>query len=236
MSSTKLIVVFYFLLAYLSWTADSEHWKSRRMKITGGYKFQIKNGDGNLATYGEVMDRLKERDIKLISLIKHNILETGFEAVFWETVPISYSKLSSPFEFVVLDAPPLAQKRADPTAFAMQFQAFSSQSVISFVNLGNDAVLVVPCPTKVSSQGNLQHYTHLASFLREANEPQRIDLWGKIGEAMYERLKAQPQTPIWLSTSGLGVSWLHIRIDNTPKYYNYESYKDWSFYQLKSEQ
>jgi hypothetical protein len=29
----------------------------------------------------------------------------------------------------------------------------------------------------------------------------------------------------WLSTSGLGVSWLHMRLDSTPKYYNWQPYK-----------
>lgn len=30
---------------------------------------------------------------------------------------------------------------------------------------------------------------------------------------------------LWLSTSGLGVSWLHVRVDSVPKYYNFEEYK-----------
>ena len=27
--------------------------------------------------------------------------------------------------------------------------------------------------------------------------------------------------PLWLSTLGLGVAWVHIRLDRTPKYYQY---------------
>jgi hypothetical protein len=30
---------------------------------------------------------------------------------------------------------------------------------------------------------------------------------------------------IWISTIELGVSWLHVRIDSTPKYYHYTPYK-----------
>jgi hypothetical protein len=200
--------------------------------VPGGFKFQIKrHDDGSLITYGEVLRRLKGRDNEMISLLTNSILETGFKAVFWETVPISSSQLSwLPFEFVVLNAPSLVSRLYDFSAFAREFQSYPNQSVISFPNLGNDAVLVVPCPLY---SANLQYYTHLASFLRMADESQRIELWRLVGEAMSKQLRERPNTPLWLSTSGLGVSWLHIRIDNTPKYYNYQIYKDWSFAQRK---
>lgn len=35
--------------------------------------------------------------------------------------------------------------------------------------------------------------------------------------------------PIWLSTSGLGVYWLHVRLDTRPKYYNHDEYKYYKF-------
>jgi hypothetical protein len=30
---------------------------------------------------------------------------------------------------------------------------------------------------------------------------------------------------MWVSTSGLGVYWLYIRLDSFPKYYNFQPYK-----------
>ena len=30
---------------------------------------------------------------------------------------------------------------------------------------------------------------------------------------------------VWLSTSGMGVSWLHVRIDQVPKYYTFPAVK-----------
>jgi hypothetical protein len=39
---------------------------------------------------------------------------------------------------------------------------------------------------------------------------------------MEKRLSA---SPVWLSTSGLGVYWLHVRLDTHPKYYQYQPYK-----------
>ncbi len=32
--------------------------------------------------------------------------------------------------------------------------------------------------------------------------------------------------PRWLNTSGLGVPWLHVRIDSRPKYITYRPYRD----------
>ena len=29
----------------------------------------------------------------------------------------------------------------------------------------------------------------------------------------------------WLSTAGMGVYWLHVRVDSRPKYYRYQGYK-----------
>jgi len=30
----------------------------------------------------------------------------------------------------------------------------------------------------------------------------------------------------WVSTSGLGVAWLHVRVDSKPKYYSHEAYRE----------
>jgi len=32
--------------------------------------------------------------------------------------------------------------------------------------------------------------------------------------------------PLWVSTSGLGVAWLHVRLDARPKYYQYTPYRE----------
>jgi hypothetical protein len=31
--------------------------------------------------------------------------------------------------------------------------------------------------------------------------------------------------PVWLSTAGAGVAWLHIRLDDRPKYYGYTPFR-----------
>ena len=44
-----------------------------------------------------------------------------------------------------------------------------------------------------------------------------------VGAAMQRRLGAKP---VWLSTAGAGVSWLHVRLDDRPKYYGYAPFRE----------
>ncbi len=39
---------------------------------------------------------------------------------------------------------------------------------------------------------------------------------------MLARLNSKP---VWLSTAGAGVSWLHVRLDDKPKYYGHAPYR-----------
>src|SRR5581483_7463479 len=95
-----------------------------------------------------------------------------------------------PFEFVLLDSPYLAIT-PDRDAFAGHFAAAGGQSVVSFPNLGGDAVLVVPGPA-----GPASAYGHLAAFIRHAPEAQQHELWQLVGRTMERRLGT---SPVWLS-------------------------------------
>jgi hypothetical protein len=141
-----------------------------------------------------------------------------FAAYRWETPPVSMSTAAREFEFVLLDAPCL-DRTPDTEAFAEQFRlAPRDRQAIAFANLGNDAVLVVPCPS-----GPASAYVHLAAFVRQAPQVQAHDFWRVVGEAMEARLSADPT---WLSTAGMGISWLHVRLDSRPKYYGYAPYRE----------
>ena len=94
------------------------------------------------------------------------------------------------------------------------------ERVIAFPNLGNDAILVVPLPT---DQRPAADYVHLAAFVRRAPAEQVHELWRVVGAAMEARLSDQP---LWLSTAGMGVAWLHVRLDTRPKYYGFDEYRE----------
>lgn len=147
------------------------------------------------------------------------LAEAPFSAYFWETPPVTEVTLDKTFEFVLVDSPHFGDARADARAFATHFDsARDEEEVVTFPNLGRDALLVVPCPC-----GPLSAYPHIASFTREAPESQNHALWRCVGRALEQRIHDKP---VWLSTAGLGVFWVHVRIDSRPKYYSFDPYRD----------
>jgi len=138
-----------------------------------------------------------------------------YAAFFWEVRPVSTADAGRPFECVVVDSPQLSGVRADAAAFADYFDR-NAGLVSRFSNLSGDAVLVVPAPVDTSTD-----YAHLASFVRSASVSQQCTFWQAVGEAVRESLTDQT---LWLSTSGLGVYWLHVRLDTRPKYYTCQAY------------
>ena len=136
-----------------------------------------------------------------------------FDAFFWETPPWTRATLDEVYEHVLVDAPALLAMRPAPDAFATHFGAAPAAR---FPNLGGDAVLVAPSPR------DAPHAAHLAEFVRRGT-PSVIDaLFRELGEALESRLG---ETPVWLSTAGLGVAWLHVRLDERPKYYQHQPYR-----------
>lgn len=148
------------------------------------------------------------------------LADCPFTAFRWETPPITCATAQRPFEFVLLNSPSLA-RRPDIHTFAAHFRDDAPGGIVEFANLGNDAILVVPCP-----QADASAYGHIAAFLRHAPAPQKHALWQQVGAAMQCRLSDLPSNqPIWLSTAGGGISWLHVRLDDRPKYYDYAPYR-----------
>jgi hypothetical protein len=172
--------------------------------------------DSSPVSYAEVLRRWQQ-DAEFRSWFLALLADSPFDAFRWETPPITTATSNRPFEFVLLDSPDLA-RIPDADAFAEHFSRATEAGVIEFPNLGKDAILVVPCPS-----GPLSANGHLGAFLRQAPEPQKHALWQLVGGTMQRRLSSRP---VWLSTAGAGVSWLHVRIDDRPKYYGYRPYRE----------
>lgn len=149
---------------------------------------------------------------------------SSFDAFFWETPPVTAATLDRPFKFVLVESSSLAGLRSDPKPFASHFSSKRDAAVLTFPNLGGVAILVVPAPLADDSC-----YTHLARFLRTAPASQVDAFWQAVGRAMRDRISA---APIWLSTAGFGVSWLHLRLDSRPKYYRHVPYKSLNVHPL----
>ena len=173
--------------------------------------------DGESLTWLDVMDRW-QNDASFRRFFISVLADAPFSTYFWETPPVTSTTTDREFEFVIVDSPQLAEVRTDERAFTNHFSsAQADASVIEFPNLGGDATLVVPCPL-----GPLSAYAQLATFVRLALDEQQHQLWTMVGAALERQLGARP---LWLSTSGLGIYWLHIRLDSAPKYYTHDPYR-----------
>ncbi len=177
-----------------------------------GLRFAI-DFDSRPATIADVLHGW-QNDADFRSLFNLLLAEVPFTAFRWETPAVTTATMSQSFEFVLLDSPGLA-RRPDPKAFGMHFSRADADIAV-FPNLGGDAVIVVPYPV-----ADLSANGHLAAFVRLALESQCQALWKAVGDAMGRRIEAKP---VWLSTAGAGVSWLHVRLDDRPKYYGFMPY------------
>jgi hypothetical protein len=180
------------------------------------HRYVIRRGETPL-TFQEVL-RLWQTEEPFRQIFIALLADSPFAAFRWETPPISLKSVNRSFEFVLLDSPGL-DRRPEREAFATQFADCTPDvTITSFENLGRDATLIVPTP-----QGADGCYVHLARFLREGPVEQRHHLWREVGETVCRRLSDQP---LWLSTAGAGVAWLHVRLDSRPKYYGHGPYRN----------
>ena len=166
--------------------------------------------------FGEVLaawrDEPSIRDMTLAALAA-----TPHPAIFWEMPRLDADSLGRPYEGMILRAMGLDTIEPDPRAFADKFVVQSNETVAVFDNLGGDATLIAPRPEAARSA-----YGHLAAFVRAAPRGQAHALLRTVAETALARVGRRP---LWISTSGLGVPWLHVRLDQRPKYYACRRYR-----------
>lgn len=193
-------------------------WEARSETLSSGRVQRVElRRSGERLCYAEVIELWRgDRGFRehFLSLLR----DAPYEAYFWETPPVCRATLGRAFEFALVESRELAQVSAEPQVFRSHFEsAAPGLPVVCFPNQSGDAVLAVPRPLAPAPV-----YAHLAAFVRAAPPAQVHALWQAVGAAMQERVGEQP---IWLSTAGLGVFWLHLRLDSRPKYYRHLPYK-----------
>lgn len=176
-------------------------------------RWELLDAQGRTLTFDDVVRGWREReDFRLFWC--SSLRNAPFDAYAWECPPVTANTLSRDFDCVFVVSPLLARMPGDSQAFAEHFRP--DQSVATFANLGGDAVLVAPSPADGGD-----NYSHLASFVATAPASQQDALWKAVGEACNRRIGTKP---VWISTAGLGVAWLHVRLDDRPKYYRHTPY------------
>jgi hypothetical protein len=181
---------------------------------------------GNLISFAAAEEPLKMKDVfagwrdsePFRDLFIAELAASPYRAFFWEMPPVSGEGLASPFECAVIGSDALAGLRADDSDFAEHLIG-AADSVASFPNLGGDALLIAP--SKIS---RASCYAHFAAFLRDGPREQQHALFQLLAKETENLLNTGRR--FWVSTSGLGVPWVHVRLDSYPKYYQYRRYAE----------
>ena len=192
------------------------HWTHARQRLPSGRgtRYLISEHSNPLGVL-QAME-LMATDTGFRNFMTDLLASSEYRAFRWETPALDRARATVPFEFVLIDDPTLDRK-ADPTVFASYFAGVAINDAVAVVpNLGRTSELIVPRGIVAPSA-----YPHFAAFLRSAPETQVDALWRCVADTM---LRSLSDTPLWLSTAGAGVAWLHVRVDRVPKYYAHRPY------------
>ncbi len=189
-------------------------WESQLTKINPTtLHFQILRAGRSMSVAEVVKAWIDDRDFR--KFYNQLLISAPFKAFFWELPPMVAQAVDQSFEFVLVNSNTLA--RVSPMGKAFKAYFTTEEPIVVFENLGKDATLVVPTP-----KGKQSTYPHLAQFVRTGPENQIDAFWQIVGQTYRDNISDRP---LWLSTSGLGVYWLHVRLDTYPKYYTYRPYR-----------
>ena len=111
----------------------------------------------------------------------------------------------------------LDKMKEDYSSFYEYIKKSKNKYVISFNNLSNDTLLIIPTPKKNKK------FTTIKDFMDNASEIQQKYFWKYVSKTVKKLIK-DGKTKYWISTHGLGVPYFHLRISLKPKYYVTKSF------------
>lgn len=138
-----------------------------------------------------------------------------------------YRNDSYPFEFILM-------KSEGPRSDGVPTKPAECQNTIKVLKeriqgQEKDSTLVFPCPKTTSASST--KFAHLAAFV-QGDQEEAMNVILKSAEGLYENIDNQNngETAKWYlssrSTSSDKITnWVHLRIDPSPKYYQYNPYK-----------
>ena len=188
-------------------------YSSKNVLVDKGVRLFRLFADERLLTNEDVF-RLWQEDATFALFYSKTILKAGYEGFCWEMPPVTSSSLKVDHEYVVVESASHRNIQANPAPFNEHFRG--GVLTVAFPNLGKNGVMIAPAPGDHIDGGSI------SSFLRSASRDRVVDLWAVVGREVNRRVS---DVPLWVSTAGLGVSWLHVRLDSRPKYYRYNPYR-----------
>ena len=131
-----------------------------------------------------------------------------------------------PFEFVLTPNPELAaQARADGAPYA-EYLTEEGSGAVTFPSVrGAYLLLVIPQDAAGNPRRTPLTYLSLAQFVRTGPPGQIDTVWQATARAIHAQRARWPGHVLWLSTHGLGVHWLHLRVSIKPNYYHFSPYR-----------
>lgn len=168
---------------------------------------------------------LWQNNHSFVQFYQSSLLGFGFAAFCWEHPALTKDCLDENYECTLHVSAMLEQLPVNEMAFKSHISL--EADAVDFLNLGGDARLVIP-----TKKSNEEIYNHFGKFLKFDQNQQVQAVFKKIGSTVINEL--EKYSTIWLNTAGLGVIWLHIRMDTTPKYYKTKAYKNPNFWEKQT--
>ena len=129
-------------------------------------------------------------------------------SVYWET-SVAKDGGESIYREKTAPAPFSMTMEADNETFAKHIR--NKKEAVTFKSKGTPPTRLV-CPGDTG-----KNFSHMGTFYKNASRSEMSSLWKKVAIELEKMLK-KGET-VYVSTHGGGISWLHVRLSNTPKYY-----------------
>lgn len=136
-------------------------------------------------------------------------------AFLYETTPIKNGNEIYKEKFIENNY--LDKMKEDYSSFYEHIKKSKNKYVISFNNLSNDTLLIIPTPKKNKK------FTTIKDFMDNSSETQQKYFWKYVSKTIKNLIK-DGKTKYWISTHGSGVPYFHLRISLKPKYYVTKSF------------
>lgn len=169
-------------------------------------------------TWGDVLYLANYKPfIQLLVLL----LKQYSQPFFWELPPVIPQRMNNiKFSMVLINMDePIPEE--DHHTYGPYIEQ-TEDSVHLFWSAYDDVLLFIP--TRKYPHTNTV-YTNIYTFVQSASLDELIDYYTKLFEVLRDIIFPEyPQTWLWVSTSGLGVFWLHTRVEFWPKHYRHIDY------------
>lgn len=172
-------------------------------------------------TYSDFFNNILSNNTNLFDTFLLLLNNLNYENYYIEIRPVTYNLLNTFFEFAIIKSPIYAKASYD--CFKEHGINENTNGAKKFSNLSGDTTLISPCYNR---NNDISTYGHIGIFLKKAMYEQIINLFKETIKAFYVLSENNQNKVYWISTHGHGVPWLHIRIDDKPKYIQYNNYKN----------